>query len=93
MVYPTLSIDLDIIEGNARTIVGLCAEHGIAISGVTKGVCGHAEIAKAMLRGGVASLGESRLENIARLRARGIDTPITMLRLPPLSGPSLTGAR
>jgi predicted amino acid racemase len=86
MVYPYLSIDLDIIEGNARTIVELCAEHGIAVSGVTKGVCGHAEIAKAMLRGGVASLGESRLENIARLRADGIDVPMTMLRLPPLSG-------
>jgi predicted amino acid racemase len=86
MVYPHLSVDLDVIEGNARTIVDLCAEHGIAVSGVTKGVCGNAEIAKAMLRGGVVSLGESRLENIARLRAGGIDAPITMLRLPPLSG-------
>ncbi len=86
MVHPTLSIDLDIIEANARTIVALCAEHGIAVSGVTKGVRGDPEIARAMLRGGVASLGESRLENIARLRAGGIDAPITMLRLPPLSG-------
>jgi predicted amino acid racemase len=86
MVYPHLSIDLEVIEGNARTIVDLCAEHGIAVSGVTKGVCGNSEIAKAMLRGGVISLAESRLENIARLRAGGIDVPITMLRLPPLSG-------
>lgn len=86
MVYPRLSIDLDAIERNARTIIGLCAEHGIAVSGVTKGVCGNAEIAEAMLRGGVVSLADSRLENIARLRAGGIDVPITMLRLPPLSG-------
>ena len=86
MVYPQLSIDLNVIEHNARTIVGLCAEHGIAVSGVTKGVCGNAEIAKAMLRGGVVSLADSRLENIARLRTGGIDVPITMLRLPPLSG-------
>jgi len=86
VVYPHLSIDLDVIEHNARAIVGQCAEHGIAVSGVTKGVCGNAEIAKAMLRGGVVSLGDSRLENIARLRSGGIDMPITMLRLPPLSG-------
>jgi predicted amino acid racemase len=85
-VYPTLSIDLDAIEHNARAIVGLCAEHGIAVSGVTKGVCGNAEIARAMLRGGIASLADSRLENIVRLRAGGIDVPITLLRLPPLSG-------
>ena len=86
MVYPYLSIDLDIIECNTRTIVSLCGEHGIAVSGVTKGVCGNAEIAKAMLRGGVVTLADSRLENIALLRAGGIEVPITMLRLPPLSG-------
>lgn len=86
MACPQLTIDLDIIEGNARTIVGLCTEHGISVSGVTKGVCGNAEVAKAMLRGGVVSLAESRLENISRLRAGGIDVPITMMRLPPLSG-------
>jgi predicted amino acid racemase len=86
MVYPYLSIDLDVIEGNARTVVALCAEHDIEVSGVTKGVCGNAEVAKAMLRGGVVSLSDSRLENVARLRAGGIDVPITMLRLPPLSG-------
>jgi predicted amino acid racemase len=86
VVYPYLTIDLDAIEHNARTIVSLCAEHGIAVAGVTKGVCGNPEIAKAMLRGGVETLADSRLENIARLRAGGIDVPITMLRLPPLSG-------
>ncbi len=86
MAYPLLSIDIDIIEHNARAIVELCAGHGIMVSGVTKGVCGNAEIAKAMLRGGVVSLGDSRLENIARLRAGGIEAPIIMLRLPPLSG-------
>lgn len=86
MVYPILAIDLDAVEHNARVVVELCAAFGISVTGVTKGVCGDAEIAKAMLRGGVASLADSRLENIARLRAGGIDVPITLLRLPPLSG-------
>jgi predicted amino acid racemase len=39
-----------------------------------------------MLRGGVTSLGESRIENVQRLRDAGIDAPIMMLRVPPLSG-------
>jgi predicted amino acid racemase len=82
---PSLSIDLDAIEANARAVVSLCAEHGITVTGVTKGVCGDAEIARAMLRGGIGSLADSRLENVARLRAGGIDVPITLLRLPPLS--------
>ncbi len=35
-----------------------------------------------MLSGGVVALGESRLENIERLRAAGIDAPVWLLRAP-----------
>jgi predicted amino acid racemase len=38
-----------------------------------------------MLRGGVSSLGDSRMENVERLRAAEIDAPLMMLRMPPLS--------
>ena len=38
-----------------------------------------------MLRGGVTGIGESRFENIRRLRASGIDAPIMLLRSPPRS--------
>jgi predicted amino acid racemase len=86
MIYPYLTIDLDKIEENARAIVALCRQHGIEVTGVTKGVCGHPEIAKAMLRGGVTSIGESRFENIHRLRSGGVDAPCMLLRVPPLSG-------
>jgi len=82
---PYLTIDLDKIEHNARTIVALCAQHGITVTGVTKGVCGHPDVARAMLRGGVASIGESHLENIRRLRSAGVNTSYMLLRLPPLS--------
>ncbi len=85
-MYPYLTIALDKIEHNARTITGLCGDHGIAVTGVTKGVCGRPEVAAAMLRGGVVSIGESRFENIARLREAGIAAPMMQLRLPPLSG-------
>ncbi len=86
MVYPCLSIDLDKIERNARCVVDLCRGHGIEVTGVTKVVCGHPEVAGAMLRGGVSSIADSRLENIHRLKKAGIETRYMLLRLPPLSG-------
>jgi len=83
--HPYLTIDLDKIERNARTVVELCAQHGIEVTGVTKGVCGQPDVARAMLRGGVSSIGESHLENIRRLKSAGIETSHMLLRLPPLS--------
>jgi predicted amino acid racemase len=86
MAQPQVTIDLGKIEHNARSVVELCGKHGIEVTGVTKCVCGNPEVARAMLRGGVASIGDSRLENIRRLKAAGVDTPYLLLRLPPLSG-------
>lgn len=85
MGRPWLSIDLAKIEENARAIVRTCAQHGIGVTGVTKATCGSSAVARAMLRGGVSSLGESRLENVARLRAAGVECPIMLLRVPALS--------
>ncbi len=82
---PRLTIDLDKIEQNARVITGLCAEHGIRVTGVTKCTCGHPGVARAMLRGGVADIGDSRLQNIRRMHAAGVSGPFTLIRLPALS--------
>lgn len=85
MPGPQVTIDLEKIESNTRTVAGWCAKSGIAIFGVTKGSCGMPQVARAMLRGGVVGLGESRLENIRRLREAGIEAPVMLLRSPPLS--------
>jgi predicted amino acid racemase len=82
---PYLTIDLDKIEQNARAVVSLCAEHGIAVTGVTKGVSGCPEIATVMLRGGVISIGDSRMENIHRLARAGVTAAPMLLRVPALS--------
>lgn len=84
--HPYLTIDLDKIEHNARTIVDLCARHKIDVVGVTKVVCGHPEIARAMLRGGVSAIADSRMENIQRLRNAESGVAYTLLRIPPLTG-------
>ncbi|MCG6894294.1 MAG: arginase family protein [Desulfobacteraceae bacterium] len=82
---PYVTIDLDKIEHNARTITTLCGKHGIEVCGVTKVTCGMPQVAKAMLRGGVACIGESRMKNIHRLKANGVAAEFTLLRIPPLS--------
>lgn len=86
MPSPYLTIDLDKIEHNARIIVGLCQQHGIEVVGVTKATCGRPEVARAMLRGGVTAIADSRMENIQRLRAAGVPGRLMLLRIPPLSG-------
>jgi predicted amino acid racemase len=85
MFGPTVSIDLEIIERNARTVVDTCGQRNISVFGVTKGTCGMPQVARAMLRGGVVGIGESRFENIHRIRDSGIDCPLMLLRSPPLS--------
>jgi predicted amino acid racemase len=55
---------------------------GFEIVGVTKVTCGSPEVARAMLDGGVRALGESRLENVERLRAARIDAPVWLIRAP-----------
>lgn len=82
MAHPVLRIDLDKIEHNTRTIVELCARFGITVTGVTKATHGDPEVAAAMIRGGVGSIGEARLESARRLKAAGITVPFVLLTVP-----------
>lgn len=83
MAGPVIEVDIEKIEKNARAVVKLCADHGIDVTGVTKVTCGMPQVAQAMIRGGVTQIGESRLENIHRLRAGGVNKPMMLLRIPP----------
>lgn len=82
MSGPRVDVDLVKIRHNARTAVDRLAARGINTTGVTKGVCGHPAIARAMLDGGVRALAEARLGNVQRLRRAGITCPITLIRTP-----------
>jgi predicted amino acid racemase len=79
---PAVVIDLDAIVGNARTVTGWARAHGAEVFGVTKATHGLPSVARALLRGGCTGLGESRIENVRRLRHGGIDAPVLMLRIP-----------
>jgi predicted amino acid racemase len=82
MSNPRLRIDLEKIVHNTRRVLAISHEHGFRVMGVTKGAAGLPEVAKAMLAGGIETLGDSRLDNIARLRAAGIRIHTTLLRSP-----------
>lgn len=66
-------------------LVGILAERGISVTGVTKATLGSSEIAKVWLRAGVSGLGDSRVENLQALRAASIRARLTLIRSPMLT--------
>lgn len=85
MSTPRVEIDLDKIRHNTQFLVAQLKPRGINVIGVTKAVCGHPEVARAMLDGGAVGLAESRISNVERLRNAGISCPITLIRPPMMS--------
>src|SRR5262245_40825995 len=82
MPAPSVIIDLDVIAANTRLVTERLDPQGIGTFGVTKAACGSPLVARAMLRGGVVGLADSRLDNVQRMRHSGITAPIMMLRIP-----------
>ncbi len=85
MSAPRLDIDLEAVTHNTRTLVSQLEPLGIAVTGITKASLGSLRVGDAMLRGGVTGLGDSRVENLARLRTAGLSTTTTLIRSPMLS--------
>ncbi|MDR7857209.1 ornithine racemase Orr [Tissierella sp.] len=83
MSYPRMTIDLETIRNNVKSVVRLCNTQDIKVAGVTKVFCGDPKIAKAYIDGGVSYLADSRIENLIRLKE--LDIPKIMLRLPMVS--------
>jgi len=81
LVRATVTVDLTKIEANTRRVREMLS--GVEVVAVTKVTCGTPEVAAAMLAGGAVAIGESRLENIVRMRAAGIEAPFWLLRATP----------
>ena len=84
-ITPRLEIDLARIWHNSAQLSGRLALRKVAVTGVTKVALGDPRIARAMLQGGVSSLGDSRIENIIKMRQAGIQAEFMLLRSPQLS--------
>jgi predicted amino acid racemase len=85
MTAPRLDIDLNKIQHNTRTLVQRLNRRGIAVSGVTKAFLGHPQIARAMLKGGVSALADSRIDNIEAMRRADVRAAMHLIRSPMLS--------
>ncbi|OAA31276.1 alanine racemase [Kosmotoga arenicorallina S304] len=70
------------IYQNALFLRNSCAEKNIEVVGVTKVTCGDPHVAEKILESGIKIIGESRLENIKRLKSAGIDAKFMLLRPP-----------
>ena len=79
---PRLEIDLDKITHNTKCIVKMCRKKKIEIVGITKGCSADEKVAKAMIDGGIKTLGDSRIENIKKLKESGIDSEMMLIRIP-----------
>ena len=55
---------------------------GVSITAVTKAFGGRPDIGRALLGAGVRSLGDSRVENLERLRTDSIASPMMLIRSP-----------
>jgi predicted amino acid racemase len=82
MTAPRIQIDLEKISHNATRLRELGSSKGIGIMGVTKVVCGDPAIADVLVKSGITTLADSRIENIERMRRAGIRAEYVLLRTP-----------
>lgn len=83
MTYPKILINTEKIKNNVSTLVNLCEEYNLSVSGVTKAFSAHNDIVEAYVQGGVKYLADSRVENLEKLK--DFNLPKIMLRLPMIS--------
>lgn len=90
MVAPRLEIKLEKIHHNAKALISRLSHHGISVTGITKAALGSAEVVNTLIRAGINSLGDSRIETIKAMRLMSNtvlpnDVSIMLIRSPMLS--------
>ena len=79
---PRIEINLGKIAYNAKILKELYGSKGIAVTGVTKVVCGDPNIADVLVKSGISMLADSRIANIRRMRNAGTQAQFLLLRTP-----------
>ena len=82
-MFPRVTVDLDKLGENTRSMIKLCGKYGIEILGVTKVFAGAPEIASVLVENGLRMLGDSRIDNIEKYK----DLPCEkwLIRMPGVS--------
>jgi predicted amino acid racemase len=79
---PRIEVHLDRIGQNAHELVRRTAARGVSVTAITKAMRGLPALGRVLLAAGAVALGDSRIENIERLRADGIAAPTVLIRSP-----------
>lgn len=77
-----LEVDLAKVEDNTRQLVERLRLRNLTVTAVTKAMLGFPDLARMLVSCGVRALGDSRIENVERMRSAGIEGPIQLLRSP-----------
>ncbi len=80
-----LEINLRKIHHNAHILVQRLSVHGISVTGITKATLGSPAIAEVFQSAGVTMLGDSRIENIEKMKEANVSAPMSLIRSPMLS--------
>ncbi|MEO9483959.1 MAG: alanine/ornithine racemase family PLP-dependent enzyme [Ekhidna sp.] len=80
MPTPEVTIDLEKIAHNIRTLKKHYETKGVHITGVTKVVCGDSRIANILRTNGLNYLADSRITNIERMKCDGVEAKFLLLR-------------
>ncbi len=86
MNYPCLQINLKKLKSNCEIINDRCTKLGISVVGVLKCVLGNKKIARIYKECGIEIFGDSRIENLIKLRNYfGKNQQLMLLRTPMIS--------
>lgn len=83
--YPRVEINLEKIRHNAKNLCEMCAEQGVKLTGVIKGVNGIPEVMKVIDESPVMSMASSRIEHLEAAVKMGCKKPMMLIRMPMLS--------
>lgn len=85
MKTPYLEINLSKIHDNAKKLIAKFGSKGIEITGVTKCTLGEPRIASCLVSAGISSLGDSRIQNIIRMKKASVKALLSLIRSPAAS--------
>jgi len=86
MSYPCIKINLTKVKKNIKLINDRCVQSGISVVGVSKCVLGDEKIAEAFKSKGIDIIGDSRLDNLKKLKEKfGPKQKLLLLRTPMIS--------
>jgi predicted amino acid racemase len=85
MKTPYLEINLSKIHDNAKKLSAMFGASDIEITSVTKCFLGEPRIANAIVTAGISSLGDSRIQNIIRMKKAHVKALFTLIRTPSAS--------